>query len=402
MTDNDLHQVVVLGSTGSVGTNTLDVLARNHAVYSVYALAANRNVDLLFSQCQQFNPRIAVMADRQAADELRARLARAKASTQVATGPDAIEEICRHAAVKSVMAAMVGFSGLAPVMAAANAGKRILLANKESMVVAGQLLVDAARRGGATILPVDSEHNAIFQCLPVDESGRWHERVASLVLTASGGPFRQFSGEQMESVTVAQALAHPNWDMGKKISIDSATMMNKGLEVIEASHLFGVPEADIEVLVHPQSVVHSMVRYRDGSVLAQMGEADMRTPIAHALGWPERIDSGVSALDFTSLAGLQFEQPDPLRFPCLQLARVALQRGGSAPAVLNAANEIAVERFLSEKIKFPDIARSVAAALEQVPQQRLETLAAVSELDAVARRFTDDFINSGFKMMEIA
>jgi len=394
------QRVSVLGATGSVGTSTLDVLDRNRQHYRVHALSAHRNVELLASQCEQFQPVVAVMADPAAAAELELRLQRIGSNTQVLAGQAALEHIASDCPVDAVMAAVVGYAGLAPVMAAARAGKRILLANKEAMVVAGELLVAQARASQAVILPVDSEHNAIFQCLPRGDSSSWRADIVSLVLTASGGPFRTWSAEQMANATVDQALAHPNWDMGRKISIDSASMMNKGLEIIEASHLFGVAEQDIEVVVHPQSVVHSMVRYGDGSVIAQMGNADMRTPIAHALSWPARIDSGVAPIDFTRIGQLQFEAPDETRYPCLQLARQALRLGGSAPAVLNAANEVAVESFLQERIGFSDIARINRATLDGIPQARPTSLDALEKIDRDARRFAFELVDRALSSTE--
>ncbi len=401
MSHAELQQVVVLGATGSVGTSTLDVLDRNREQYSVYALSAHRNVELLASQCQQFEPVFAAMSDPGAAAQLQQRLQRAGSRTSVLSGPDSLERIAVDSRVTSVMAAVVGYAGLAPVMAAATAGKRILLANKEAMVVAGELLVATARENGATILPVDSEHNAIFQCLPAGDSTSWRKEIVSLVLTASGGPFREWSAEQMERATVEQALAHPNWDMGPKISIDSATMMNKGLEIIEASHLFGVDEQEIEVVVHPQSVVHSMVRFADGSVIAQMGNADMRTPIAHALGWPERLASGVAPIDFTRIGSLQFEPPDEQRFPCLRLARLALGKGGSAPAILNAANEVAVENFLKRRIGFADIARINQSALAQIPLEQPASVEHLAQIDRRARNLAVELVDSASTSTEI-
>jgi 1-deoxy-D-xylulose-5-phosphate reductoisomerase len=393
--------VAVLGSTGSVGVSTLDVLRRNANGYRVAALAANSSVDALESQCIEFAPDYAAMSDPHAAQELRHRLAARKLNTQVLAGPEALEKIAADPEIPVVMAAIVGFAGVNSTIAAANQGKRILLANKESLVVAGDLLCDAVRRGGATILPVDSEHNAIFQCLPLSHQHgapvRGDEQIHTLVLTASGGPFRSFSSDDMRGVTVQQAVAHPNWDMGPKISVDSATMMNKGLEVIEACFLFGVDESQIEVVVHPQSVVHSMVRFRDGSVLAQLGEPDMRTPIASALAWPARVDAGVDQLDFCALSGLEFHAPDPVRFPCLQLAREAINAGQGANVVLNAANELSVAMFLDEKIRFVDIAQVNAFVLQHCPSESPSNVADLQALDLTARRIAEDYIANGLK-----
>lgn len=391
------ESVAVFGSTGSVGTSTLDVLERNHERYEVAALTANTNVESIFQQCLKFRPSKVAMATPEAGRELARRLSDANCSTVVLNAPDALSQIASDPAVQTVMAAIVGFAGLQPTLTAAQCGKRILLANKESMVVAGELLNQAARSGGACFIPVDSEHNAIFQCLP--ESNRCDPAmglqggVSSLVLTASGGPFRQYTMEQMQSVTVAQALSHPNWDMGPKISVDSATMMNKGLEVIEASYLFGLDESLIEVIVHPESALHSMVRFIDGSVLAQLGEADMRTPIANALAWPDRIDAGVPALDFVSLGSMHFEAPDTVRFPCLALARQALQRGDGATAVLNAANEVAVEEFVNGRIGFTGISQVNAHALQNFTHSVPRNIDELFRLDESARQFALEYVH---------
>lgn len=393
--------VAVLGSTGSVGTSTLDVLRRNADQYRVGALAAHASVDLIEAQCVEFSPALAAMGDQQAAQELSLRLNRRQLPIEVLQGPDALGRIAAHPELPVVMAAIVGFAGVESTIAAARHGKRILLANKESMVVAGNMLSDAASVGGASIVPVDSEHNAIFQCLPeANQCGApvaQESRITSLVLTASGGPFRNFSTNAMSDVTVAQAISHPNWSMGPKISVDSATMMNKGLEVIEACFLFGVDESQIEVIVHPQSVIHSMVRFKDGSVLAQLGQPDMRTPIANALAWPSRIDAGVEPLDFYQLAGLEFQQPDEHRFPCLRLAREAIRSGQGANVVLNAANEVAVAMFLDEKIGFTDIATVNAHVLRHCPSASPESIADLHSLDDSARRFAEDYIANGLE-----
>lgn len=391
------ESVAIFGSTGSVGTSTLDVLEQNSERFEVTALTANTDVDALFTQCKKFSPSLAAMAVPEAAAELSQRLSAANSNTRVVQGENALVEIATSAEVSIVMAAIVGFAGLPPTIAAAQSGKRILLANKESMVVAGDLLTKAAQNGGASIVPVDSEHNAIFQCLP-EHSQRHpaegqHDGVVSLVLTASGGPFRQYTSEQMQAVSVEQALSHPNWSMGPKISVDSATMMNKGLEVIEASFLFGIAEDLIEVVVHPESMIHSMVRYADGSVLAQMGQADMRTPIAHALAWPDRIPAGVEPIDFIRLGSMHFEAPDYERFPCLALAREALRKGAGATGVLNAANEEAVKKFIDGQIKFVDIAAVNAHVLNNYQCAKPASIDDLFRMDLAAREFALDYID---------
>lgn len=358
--------MAVLGSTGSVGRNTLDVIARHPGRYRVEALSANRNIDLLWEQVRTWRPRHAVVADPSQAAQLSERVREAGLETSVLEGAAGLEAIAAAPETDMIMAAIVGAAGMASTLAAVRAGKRVLLANKEALVLAGGLVMAAARASGATLLPIDSEHNAIFQCLPsrgvtdLDALG-----VERIVLTASGGPFLRRDPASLAQVTPDQACAHPNWAMGRKISVDSATMMNKGLEVIEACWLFDAMPDRIEVAVHPQSVVHSMVRYADGSVLAELGHADMRTPIAHALAWPERIDAGVQPLDVTRMAALEFERPDLSRFPALALALEAARTGGTAGARLNAANEIAVERFLSGALPFPSIAAVVRETLEE-------------------------------------
>ena len=376
--------ITVLGSTGSIGVSTLDVIARHPARYRVVALTANRDVAGLFEQVRMHRPRFAVMADEAAAEQLAQRVQAAALDTEVLAGNEALERVAALDGVDYVMAAIVGAAGLLPALAAARAGKRVLLANKEALVVAGQQFVDAVSRSGATLLPIDSEHNAIFQCLPADYTGNPDAAgVERILLTASGGPFRTWQPAQLASVTPAQACAHPNWDMGRKISVDSATMMNKGLEVIEARWLFGLDADRIQVVVHPQSVIHSMVQYVDGSVLAQMGNPDMRTPIAHALAWPDRTDAGVAPLDLFEVARLDFEAPDFERFPCLRLAFEALRGGGDLPAVLNAANEIAVQAFLDRRIPFTGIPRLIERALERntasVPGQSIGDLIMIDE-----------------------
>lgn len=381
--------VTVLGSTGSIGVNTLDVLRRHPDLYRVVALAANSSVDKLLQQVIDFQPQYAVLVEPLAAEQLRQQIVRQGLTTEVLEGADALEFVASLSQVDAVMAAIVGAAGLRSALAAATSGKRVLLANKESLVVAGQLFMDAVDRHQATLLPIDSEHNAIFQCMPAD-GGK--EGVRRILLTASGGPFRSISVDALQHVTPEQACAHPNWDMGKKISVDSATMMNKGLEVIEARWLFDLAPDEIQVVVHPQSVVHSMVEYVDGSVLAQMGNPDMRTPIAHALAWPRRIDSGVAALDLFAVARLDFEQPDFARFPCLQLAYDVVLAGGVMPAVLNAANEVSVEAFLNGRIPFTAIPRLNQAVMESAEQLQPQSIEQLLEVDQRSRRQAEQFI----------
>lgn len=388
-----IQNITVLGSTGSIGGSTLDVVAMHPERYQVYALAANSQVDKLFAQCQQFQPAFAVLVDVTAAAQLRNRLAAAGSRTEVLHGAAALETVSTAAEVDMVMAAIVGAAGLRPTIAAALAGKRILLANKESLVVAGELFMQAVRRGGAELLPVDSEHNALFQSLPAGFAG---DHVAAgieeLILTASGGPFRQHSLQQLQQVTAEDACRHPNWVMGRKISVDSASLMNKGLEVIEAHWLFATPAERIKVVVHPQSVIHSMVRYQDGSVIAQLGTPDMRTPIAYAMAWPQRITAPVAPLDFMALSGLTFEQPDLQRFPCLRLAFDCLRTGGDASAVLNAANEIAVAAFLDGRIAFLQIPQLIERALAQAELAASGDLDSLLEKDAMVRSLVQGWI----------
>ncbi len=381
--------LTILGATGSIGLSTLDVVARHPGRYRVFALSAHRQVDALVALCLRHRPVFAVLGDAAAAAAARAQLAAAGCPTEALCGEAALAEVAAHPQVDTVMAAIVGAAGLTAAIAAARAGKRILLANKESLVMAGEVFLRACREGGATVLPIDSEHNAIFQCLPPGQrTGAAAPGVRRIVLTASGGPFRRASAAEMSQATPAQACAHPNWSMGRKISVDSATMMNKGLELIEASYLFGLPESRLDVLVHPQSIVHSMVEYEDGSMLAQLGNPDMRTPIAHALAHPERIDSGVAPLSLAMVGSLDFEAPDPQRFPCLRLAREALRAGGAAPCVLNAANEIAVAAFLAGEIGFPGIAGVAEAALAASGSRAAGSdLDEVLEIDREARSF---------------
>ena len=375
-----MRRLTVLGATGSIGVSTLDVVARHPDRFEIVALSGHRQIDRLAEQCIAFAARIAVMADADAAVVLRERRA-GRVPTAVMHGVEALEMVAALPEVDTVMAAIVGAAGLRSALAAARAGKRILLANKESLVMSGDLFMREVSAHGATLLPIDSEHNAVFQCMPA--KGR--EGVRRILLTASGGPFRRTPIADLANVTPEQACAHPNWDMGRKISVDSATMMNKGLEVIEARWLFDTPADRIDVVIHPQSIVHSMVEYVDGSVLAQMGNPDMRTPIAHALAWPERIESGVGVLDLAAAADLVFERPDLDRFPCLKLAFDALRAGAGTPAVLNAANEVAVAAFLEHRLGFRAIADVIAATLDTLPDQPSSTLDEVFAADAAAR-----------------
>ena len=353
-----MQTLTVLGATGSIGLSTLDVVARHPDKFRVFALSAHSQIDRLHDQCLQHRPEVAVVAEAAQARALQERLSAAGLSIEVLHGPAALEQVAAATEVDVVMAAIVGAAGLRSAVAAARKGKTILLANKESLVMAGDVFLSACREGGAKVLPIDSEHNAIFQCLPFSSGGNASGGgVRRILLTASGGPFRLSSADEIDQATPEQAIKHPRWSMGRKISVDSATMMNKGLELIEAHLLFGLPAEAIDIVVHPQSIVHSMVEYVDGSVLAQLGNPDMRTPIAHALGFPDRIESGVSPLDLARIGSLEFEPPDPVRFPCLRLARSALASGGGAACVLNAANEVAVGAFLDRRVKFGEIAR---------------------------------------------
>ncbi len=386
--------LTILGSTGSIGVNTLDVVRRHPQHYRVVALCAHNQVDLLFRQCLEFRPRYAVLRDAVLAAELRGRLAAAACATEVEYGPEALVRMAALPEIDTVMAAIVGAAGLPSALAAAQAGKRVLLANKEALVMAGPIFMKAVRDHGAVLLPIDSEHNAIFQSLPSGYAGHMPESgVQGILLTASGGPFRNTPAEALEKVTPEEACAHPNWVMGKKISVDSASMMNKGLEVIEAHWLFNVPAEKIQVVVHPQSVIHSLVQYVDGSVLAELGNPDMRTPIAHALAYPERIDAGVAPLDLFKVASLHFERPDFSRFPCLALAYRALEEGESAPATLNAANEIAVQAFLEGRIGFLDIPKVIARVMDEAPVVKmLSMLEEVLAVDAAARKMAEQVV----------
>lgn len=381
-----MQTLTILGSTGSIGRSTLEVVALHPDRFRVHALVAQRDTDGMLAQCLRFAPALAVMADPQAALSLRARLMEAGSATRVESGEDAARAAVEASEVDTVMAAIVGAAGLPSAIAAARAGKRVLLANKEALVMAGGVFLAAVREGGATLLPIDSEHNAVFQCLPDAPGHPAHGGVRRVTLTASGGPFRTATAARIAAATPDEACAHPNWSMGRKISVDSASMMNKGLELIEAQLLFSLPVSRLAVLVHPQSIVHSMVEYADGSVLAQLGNPDMRTPIAHALAYPERVDSGVAALDLAALGRLDFEPPDLVRFPCLRLAFEVLAAGGGAACVLNAANEMSVAAFLAGRISFGGIADTNAAVLDALgPLAAPASLDDVLALDACAR-----------------
>ena len=385
--------LTILGSTGSIGESTLDVVSRHPEKFRVFALAGHRQVDKLAAQCKQFRPEYAVVGDAGHAAELEKKLKQEGISTQVLYGSQALIDVASADEVSGVMCAIVGAAGLPSALAAAQKGKTIYLANKETLVVSGALFMETARQNGATVLPIDSEHNAIFQVLPRDYTGRLNEHgINSIILTASGGPFLNTDLSTFGSITPEQAVKHPNWSMGRKISVDSASMMNKGLELIEAHWLFNCPPEKLEVVIHPQSVIHSMVRYRDGSVLAQLGNPDMRTPIAYCLGLPERIDSGVGELDFGALSALTFQKPDFDRFPCLKLAYQAMNAGGAAPCVLNAANEVAVAAFLDKRIKFTDIAKVVAHCLAQDFSDGRHDIEGLLAQDAQTRRQAEAFI----------
>ena len=385
--------LTILGSTGSIGESTLDVVSRHPEKFRVFALAGHRQVDKLAAQCKQFRPEYAVVGDAGHAAELEKKLKQEGISTQVLYGSQALIDVASADEVSGVMCAIVGAAGLPSALAAAQKGKTIYLANKETLVVSGALFMETARQNGATVLPIDSEHNAIFQVLPRDYTGRLNEHgINSIILTASGGPFLNTDLSTFDSITPEQAVKHPNWSMGRKISVDSASMMNKGLELIEAHWLFNCPPEKLEVVIHPQSVIHSMVRYRDGSVLAQLGNPDMRTPIAYCLGLPERIDSGVGELDFGALSALTFQKPDFDRFPCLKLAYQAMNAGGAAPCVLNAANEVAVAAFLDKRIKFTDIAQVVAHCLAQDFSDGRHDIESLLAQDAQTRRQAEAFI----------
>ena len=390
-------QISILGSTGSVGASTLAVIDENPA-YKVFALTAHRNAKLLFDQCEKYKPEFAVLSEA-AAPEFNTLLVRSNLDTKLLVGESGLIEVASNPNVDIVMAAIVGAAGLESTLAAASNGKRLLLANKESLVMTGDLLKQAARDSGAEILPIDSEHNAIFQCLPQMKSsvhGEARQGIEKVVLTASGGPFLNKSIEQLGSVTPDQACLHPKWSMGRKISVDSATMMNKGLEFIEACYLFDLEPSQVDVLIHPQSIVHSMVHYKDGSVLAQMAKPDMRVPIAYGLAWPERIRSGVTSLDLTAEEPLQFSKPDLSRFPCLRLGMEAAGERGTSPAVLNAANEVAVEAFLGGEIDFVEIPLIIEAVRSQIPCEPAPSLAIIQDIDRQARRLSKELILKDF------
>ncbi len=395
MTLTRAASVAVLGSTGSIGVSTLSVIAQHPQRFEVFALAANSDVETMFAQCETFRPRYAVLADEPAAARLASRVRDAGLDCVVMGGTEALQEVASRPEVDAVMAAIVGAAGLASTLAAAKAGKKIMLANKESMVMAGPLLIDTARESGSVLLPIDSEHNAIFQALPANYARNMAEAgIRRLILTASGGPFLHASAEMLASATPEQACAHPKWSMGRKISVDSATLMNKGLEVIEAHYLFGANPDQIDVVIHPQSIVHSMVEYVDGSVIAQMGNPDMRTPIAHALAYPKRVEAGVKRLDLAGAGRLEFTAPDCERFPCLRLAYEALRAGDSAPVYLNAANEVAVDRFLKREISFNAIAAIVEKVMEDLPLQPVASIGQILAADGAARAAAAHLVGS--------
>ena len=391
---NRPQQITVLGATGSIGLSTLDVIARHPDRYQAFALTGYSRLAELLALCIKHRPQVAVVPDERAASQLQADLRAAGLNTEVLVGEEGLCQVSSAPEVDSVMAAIVGAAGLRPTLAAVNAGKKILLANKEALVMTGDLFMQAVRRSGSVLLPIDSEHNAIFQCLPRDFSrGLGNVGVRRILLTASGGPFRETPLAELEHVTPDQACAHPNWSMGRKISVDSASMMNKGLELIEACWLFDARPEQVEVVIHPQSVIHSLVDYVDGSVLAQLGNPDMRTPIANALAWPERIDSGVAPLDLFAVARLDFQRPDEQRFPCLRLAREAAMAGNSAPAMLNAANEVAVAAFLDGRIRYPQIARIIEDVLNSEPVVAVDEVEAVFAADSKARMLAEQWLS---------
>ena len=390
-----MKQITILGATGSIGASALDVIARHPDKYAVYALTANTNVAQMAKICQRHQPRYAVMGNNQTADQL-SKLLSSGSVTEVISGEQSLSRVASDSEVDIVMAAIVGSIGLMPTLAAVRAGKRVLLANKESLVMAGSLFMKEVEQHGAELIPIDSEHNAIFQCLPQGKYSQLKDKgVSNILLTGSGGPFRDLPLADFKQVTPKQAITHPNWDMGPKISVDSATMMNKGLELIEACWLFSVDETDIEIVLHRQSIVHSMVAYNDGSVLAQLGNPDMRTPIANALAWPQRIDSGVEPLDLLQVSRLDFEVADANRFPCLRLAREAFRQGGTSMAILNAANEVAVDNFLNHRIKFTEIPRLIEQTLQHIKSNAADSLEAALDDDARAR----SYVNQQLKLL---
>ena len=390
-----MEKIVILGSTGSIGCNVLEVIKLHKEKYKVFALTANKNVDLLTQQCVDFEPEFVIALNQDANQQLKKNLLALNIKTVVLDDEKSLDWLASHKDTATVISAIVGAAGLMPTMAAANSGKKILLANKETLVMAGELFVKAVKKSNAILIPIDSEHNAILQVLP--QSKKMNHRsngIRKILLTASGGPFRTFSKEELKHVTPKEALKHPNWLMGKKITIDSATMMNKGLEIIEACWLFDIPACDIEVVIHPQSIIHSLVEYIDGSTLAQMGNPDMRTPIAYALSHPERIESGVSGLDLIKTKRLDFEAPDLDKFPCLGLAYKALLMGQSAPTILNAANEVAVDAFLVESITFNQIAELIEYCMSTMKPQPLDSIETVLEVDSMTRQLALSWINS--------
>jgi 1-deoxy-D-xylulose-5-phosphate reductoisomerase len=386
--------ICILGATGSIGLNTLDVISRHPDKYRIVALTANTQVNRLYDQCVAYQPNFAVMVDIDCAQKLKEKLTFKGLEVEVLSGNDGLEYVASLAEVQYVMAAIVGAAGLRPTLAAAKTGKRIMLANKEALVMSGNLFMDELARSGAELLPIDSEHNAIFQCMPSSAGGKFRSSVVEkILLTASGGPFLDVPISDLDNVTPEQACDHPNWKMGKKISVDSATMMNKGLEVIEACYLFNVDVEDIQVVVHPQSIIHSMVAYVDGSVIAQLGNPDMRTPIAYALGWPERIESGVEHLDIFSVGYLNFKKPDLAQFPCLGLAVEAMREGGTCTTILNAANEIAVQAFLDNKLKFTDIPYIIERTMEQISKHEVNSLDDIIKDDQIARLSASEHVS---------
>ncbi|MSR16890.1 MAG: 1-deoxy-D-xylulose-5-phosphate reductoisomerase [Methylococcaceae bacterium] len=382
-----MKYICILGATGSIGVSTLDVVARHPNLYNVVALTANKNIDVLYEQCLEHSPEVVVIVNEQKATEFKTKIENSPiANLRILSGADALIEVATLPNVDSVMAAIVGAAGLLPTLAAAEAGKTVLLANKEALVMSGDIFMNAVTKSGAQLLPIDSEHNAIFQCMPAAyQTGASAKGVRRILLTASGGPFRTMPLDELSQVTPAQAVAHPNWDMGKKISVDSATMMNKGLEMIEACLLFNLKPEQIQIVIHPQSVIHSMVDYVDGTVLAQMGCPDMRIPIAHALAYPERFESGAKPLDIFAVKHMDFEPADLQRFPCLRLAYEAIQTSGTMPTILNAANEIAVEAFLNEQIRFTDIPVVIEQTMHAIPMQSAESLETILAIDKQAR-----------------
>jgi len=396
---NSKQGVCVLGSTGTIGVNTLDVIKRHAEKYAVIALTANQGDEKLYQQCIEFNPQFAVLVNEDAAQRLQSKLETANVNTQVLSGVESLEKVASLQQVDQVMAAIVGAAGLLPTLAAARAGKRILLANKEALVMSGDIFMKEVEKHNAQLLPIDSEHNAIFQCMPTHfEAGLEKVGVNKILLTASGGPFRTRDINTLHNVTPEEAVAHPNWVMGQKISVDSATMMNKGLEVIEACWLFNTQPSMIQVVLHSQSVIHSMVSYNDGSVLAQMGNPDMRTPIAHAMAWPERMISGVEPLDVFEVAKLEFEKPDFKRFPCLAMAYNVLNEGGTATTILNAANEIAVDAFLNKQLSFTNIPKVIEKTLENITKVEADSLQTILQADSDARHESTDCVKQlGFK-----